>query len=1283
MARVIQAGEFFVVGGPVQPERPCYVERTADQVLETSIRAQRFSFVLGPRAIGKSSLMGRVIKALRRENELAAVVDLAQIQARGDDADAGRWHYTIAHRIVHELRLKVDLSTWWTENNALTGERQLAQFFWEIVLTNTTHPVTIFFDEIDRAQGLPFATELFAAIRACYKRRAAEPDYARLNFVVLGVSSPELLCPQTRDSPFPDGQAVQLEDFDAAQSYQLALGFGGEPAQAQALMDRICVWTNGHPYLTQKVARGVARKGGRLEDVERVVKDQLLTQSSVHDEPLLNHVHGVLAERTPRARQARRLLRKLAKGADVRAQPAPAGLAFLMLAGAVSVSREGRVQYRNRIFKEAFGKRWIKAAQPAALRIAAASIAFVAVAGAAAFWYVEYLPRPYLEALSVETEDFARIEAAYEKLRGLPGFARRADTLFAAAVNRRSDRAVTFAEAMAADDALRNVLDRAELADQLLAQFWLRQSVQAAHAELRDDALLYALQALPREGARAALAELIGDDYPHLERRLQWPDASAHWAVDWPQLRVVGIDPARRVQRLDLEAASSAAAESDAASADPITVLEYRPVIRDLTVTQAGSAGPFELNVDLQHPASGELLLTLTAPSGAQTSVVLPQRQGEPKFSFVAAGSSGLAALADEDREGRWQLALIDRRTENRGSLLGWALRFGVDGEPWRDEPEGAIAIPDAVRTSDVNIQIGANGRFAIASAARPGPAGALALWNLRDGALQTDVPLPAPAQYAELSSDSTRLLVVAGDALIVCNATDGIPVARLATQTEFLLPPALAPDGDYVVIAERVDGAAPLFSLVRTANGELVTSFEGIDGVREWVLGPQARYLALLGAGGVVHVMNPRRGEQLPPLRHVRAVRRMLRLGGGDSLLTVDAAGDVRVWPLGAEAETAPMILGTTTDPQSLSAATGAGIVAYAAAGNRVEIRDADAKRMRSLRVEPAEGATMTRLSPDGGVLVTGAGLQFALWRWSDDGLPAAVEAAAMPEVSAIALDQQGGVLAVGFRGGYVRAQNVADLSHTVLALDGLDHIGHRGGVRSLAVHAAQGSIVSGGNDGAIRVWDIASMVPAASTMRHPTGPVHAVALSNDARTIASAGASSIRLWRIGGEAPSADIAVDATVLGLDFSADDQLLAVGDAAGQVQFRSTADGTPVGEAHAFGHPVRWLDFSADGSSLFVATDHWLHRLNIEAGRLHAAQSRLLASGLEPLASIAQRPRVRVVGGLGSAELDFFELTMDASMLPPLVADSTQLSRDWSEVLGRRVDADGEIVPIPR
>ncbi|MEE9570781.1 MAG: AAA-like domain-containing protein, partial [Gammaproteobacteria bacterium] len=119
MTRVMHTGEFFVAAGPVQPDRPCYIERDSDEALCQALRDQRFCYVLGPRASGKSSLMARTLRVLRAEGQIAAVVDLAQIGARGESEEPGRWYYGIAYRIVRELRLKVDLQTWWQEKSAL------------------------------------------------------------------------------------------------------------------------------------------------------------------------------------------------------------------------------------------------------------------------------------------------------------------------------------------------------------------------------------------------------------------------------------------------------------------------------------------------------------------------------------------------------------------------------------------------------------------------------------------------------------------------------------------------------------------------------------------------------------------------------------------------------------------------------------------------------------------------------------------------------------------------------------------------------------------------------------------------------------------------------------------------------------------------------------------------------------------------------------------------------------------------------------------------------------
>ena len=240
----------------MQAGRECYVARQADEELLTSIADQRFCYVLCSPGCGKSSLMARTLRKLRGEGQLASVVDLTQIGARGESSDAGRWYYSIAYRIVRDLRIKVDLQYWWQEKSALLGDQRLVEFFWEIVLTHTTAPVTIFIDEAERAAELRFATELFSAIRSCYLQRATEPDYGRLNFVVLGVATPEQLCSNPTASPFVDGVAIELPDFSLTECYGLGAGFEVDETVSHALMDRIYTWTNGQPYLTQKIARG-------------------------------------------------------------------------------------------------------------------------------------------------------------------------------------------------------------------------------------------------------------------------------------------------------------------------------------------------------------------------------------------------------------------------------------------------------------------------------------------------------------------------------------------------------------------------------------------------------------------------------------------------------------------------------------------------------------------------------------------------------------------------------------------------------------------------------------------------------------------------------------------------------------------------------------------------------------------------------------------------------------------------------------------------------------------
>ncbi|MFL2546354.1 MAG: AAA-like domain-containing protein, partial [Candidatus Rariloculaceae bacterium] len=360
VSSVLNTGDFFVTAGPVQPGRPCYIERDSDEALSQALRDQSFCYVLGPRATGKTSLMARTIRLLRAEGQSAAVVDLAQIGARGESEDPGRWYYGIAYRIVRELRLKVNLQRWWQDKSTLMGDERLAEFFWEIVLTNTTVPVTIFFDEIERAVDLPFSKDLFTAIRSCYNSRTTEPDFGRLNLVVLGVATPQQLAPDRTVSPFDLGTAIQLEDFSREQTYQLVPGFPTEKAHARMLLDKIYRWVGGQPYLTQKIARGVVRRGSRSEDVELMMHERFLAPGARREEPLLNHISTLLTRGAQRNRQALALLGSFGKGAQVPEDPVSVAQQLLRLAGLSSTDDEGMLIVRNRLLSTVFNSRWVR-----------------------------------------------------------------------------------------------------------------------------------------------------------------------------------------------------------------------------------------------------------------------------------------------------------------------------------------------------------------------------------------------------------------------------------------------------------------------------------------------------------------------------------------------------------------------------------------------------------------------------------------------------------------------------------------------------------------------------------------------------------------------------------------------------------------------------------------------------------------------------------------------------------------------------------------------------------
>ena len=177
-----KTGEFFSVGPPLHAVKPGYVRRAADDFLYQTLVAGNYAHIIAPDRTGKSSLIAAISARLQNNGFRVAVLNLSQIGERDGGSDAGRWYYSIAYRLLRQLRLKGDLQTWWQDNSILSNRQRLVEFFADIILQNIEEQIVVFVDEIQYVSDFPFDWHLLASIRAAHNTRGTEPEFSRLSF---------------------------------------------------------------------------------------------------------------------------------------------------------------------------------------------------------------------------------------------------------------------------------------------------------------------------------------------------------------------------------------------------------------------------------------------------------------------------------------------------------------------------------------------------------------------------------------------------------------------------------------------------------------------------------------------------------------------------------------------------------------------------------------------------------------------------------------------------------------------------------------------------------------------------------------------------------------------------------------------------------------------------------------------------------------------------------------------------------------------------------------------
>jgi len=1305
-------GEFFTVGAPLHAVRAGYVRRKADDLLYDAVVAGQFAHVLAPDRTGKSSLIAATAARLENNGCKVAILDLAQIGVRDGGSDPGRWYYNVAYRLLRQLRIRYDLQSWWQDKSILSNRQRLFEFYSEIILQFVPERVVVFVDEIQCIERLPYADQLLVSIRAAHNARTTDPDFSRLTFVLMGECDATSLVAEAELSPFSVTQQVPLGDFSRADLDIFSTELNLEAAEATAALDRIYYWTRGQPYLSQKIARNIARDGAAddlAEQVDLVATRQLAGRAALHSEPHMSHIHRAIVSDTKRMEPLLNLYGAIRKGVEVSADLGSALQRRLIAIGLVEIDEDGNLRVRNRLYEAVFTARWANENLPVHLRVPAIVVSVLLLLAMIPFAYTQWLPRPYMNVMTAPDAGLETATTAYENLRSFPGHSETADTLYRQFLERRAGAATEEDEIAAVASHASELPDAGRLADSLLAGFWDRRALVAMREERHDEALLATLQSLvlstPQRRQRAA--NLVGDDYPGLLASLPGPLGPVT-VFDPVSMVLTSADGAKISQW-------SFAQQSLSRRVDwAVTALEVSPLVRRVIVDRTGTVSRIGLTLNISHTRLSDLRIKLIAPSGRTVELEVVVERASSSDD-IAVPSAQLQPLLGESLEGTWSLSVRDENPGIAGQLVGWNLKLNSQGAV--EEFQRGLNIPEPVERETDNVWFDARGRYAVARAMQSDSA---RIWDLAFGEPLRAIAVNESETLIGLDSGARRLVTATQDTVNLWDTTTGAKIGSI---------PVGAASGSAIL---TVDGT----HLFVERRSDIETRLE------LWSLDERAITSELVVAGAPSLVTVDAGGARVAVADYDRAVR-VWELASGELLAQIDLSAQPSSISLAAGGNTLGVIYGDLGlslwnvdrpqqalletsgngqwqlrfSPSSRSVVAGKPDIGFQVfsttdgqvIGTPVGVRNA------------SNSKDVLLFSHDEQTLVTGTGdgkLRF--WKAPQVNVAESTDTVRdhqvwSPSGSRVSVTVPGAAkIAVGDPSGHVHLLAAGSTREDLqLINDDVSFFGHNSPVRALAA-ARDGSVLaSAAADNTVRVWSAENGEPLPFVVDVAGSRVLHMAFSTDASILALLNDESLELVSVADGEPIVSFDLDEPHNGVAFAGNNRLFIGAqsgvlrsvdiDDAGSWRIRQVWQGdAPVRmlEASPRGHflvlvdalhrasqfdlsegqmsagaltlpgPVRDVTFSSGGRVL-MHTARWVHRISSSSSGLMWLDSvfvpnalpgrQIVHGGVDPADSGTHRAYLPVVRN-GFVEL--VELGFRAPSSPGLFGNKDELLAEW-------------------
>jgi len=248
--------------GTMDPQSQFYVSRQADAAALEVIKQPGVTMTIkGPRQMGKSSLLMRILDGARQVGKRVLFLDFQELDGEALTS-ADSFFRQFCWMLTERLGIADRRSEAWS--NAPSGKMRCTRYVNGYILNEVSEPLVIAIDEVDTIFDAPFRSDFFSMLRYWHNSRAASQIHSdaavwkQLDLILVTSTEPYQFIQNLNQSPFNVGLKLALDDFELDQVSELNLRHGSPLTRPEVAELRNLL--GGQPYLVRRALYLVASK---------------------------------------------------------------------------------------------------------------------------------------------------------------------------------------------------------------------------------------------------------------------------------------------------------------------------------------------------------------------------------------------------------------------------------------------------------------------------------------------------------------------------------------------------------------------------------------------------------------------------------------------------------------------------------------------------------------------------------------------------------------------------------------------------------------------------------------------------------------------------------------------------------------------------------------------------------------------------------------------------------------------------------------------------------------